>query len=292
VAQTFGTDPQMSERLLSMIFKLLQEPDYPIDYFFRLANEINEIWPYNPEFVASLYEIVFGHQEVSEARTNMGGIILPLTSTRRQDFDMCRFALINKYPKFLEAEPLIATRTAIRCLNRFIIDEHIRKYSRQGPVPEEDVERFSFRGGSARYLPDRSYSWDHSYTEEPRKIANSLFSFMDKVAEEGADPEKLDPILDEFRNSVLVAFFWKRLLESGARAPKVFAPRLFELCVARPVLLGNETLQAVGSFIEAAAPFFKEEQRLQVEQKIMALPEDASAEESEFLESAHSKNTV
>lgn len=284
VAKTFGTAIKESELLLSKVFDLLQESDYPINYFYRLADEIDEIWPYNPEFVSSVYQIVFGHQEVSEARTSMGGIILPLTSTRRQDFDMCQYLLISKYPKFLEAEPLIATRTAIHCLNRFIVDEHLRRYSERSSALEEHAEQFQFRGGAARYLPDGSYAWDRTYTDEPIKMADSLFSFIDKAAVTEAALDRLDSILNEFRDSAFVAFFWKRLLESGARTPNIFAPRLFELCVARPILLGNEALQEVGSFIEAAAPFFKDEQRLQIEQTIMALAENASDDDTEYLE--------
>ncbi|HZH29204.1 MAG TPA: hypothetical protein VEY11_00300 [Pyrinomonadaceae bacterium] len=283
VAKTFGTSPNESELLLSKVFELLQEPDYPINYFYRLADEVDEIWPYSPEFVSSVYQIVFGHQEVSEARTHMGGIILPLTSTRRQDFDMCRYILITKYPNFLEAEPLVASYTGIHCLNRVVIDEHVRKYSEKGVDAEELAEQFSFRGGVARYLPDGSYAWDQSYIDETLKMADSLFSFINKAAVTEAALDKLDFILDEFRDSVLVAFFWKRLLELGSRTADVFAPRLFELCIARPILLGNETLQEVGSFIEAAAPFFEDEQLLQIEQTIMALAGDGSDEDAEYL---------
>jgi hypothetical protein len=284
VAKTFGTHPELSERLLSRMFELLREQNYPIEYFFRLANEVDEIWPYNPEFVASFYLLVFGHQETSEAPTHMGGIILSLTGTRRQDFDMCRYSLIEKYPKFLEAEPLIATRAAIHCLNRFVIEEHVSRHSLVQIDPEELTEQFPFRGGTARYLADGSYAWDQSHTDDPVKMADSLFSFVGNLAKTEADLDKLDPILDLFRDLVLVAFFWKRLLETGAREPEVFAPRLFELCVARPILLGNEALQEVGSFIEAAAPFFKNEERLQIEQTIMSLPEETGDEDAVYLE--------
>jgi hypothetical protein len=284
VAKTFGTSPETSERLLGGVFELLREPDYPIDYFFRLANEINEIWPHNPEFVASLYQLVFGHEETSEAPTNIGGIILSLRGTRRQDFDMCRYSLVVKYPEFLEAKPLIAARTAIYCLNGFVIDEHVRRYFKAQVDPAELAEQFPFRGGTARYLPDGSYAWDLSYTEEPVKMADRLFNFIERLSETDAGLIDLDAILDLFRDLALVAFFWKRLLETGVRAPAAFAPRLFELCLARPILLGNEALQQVGSFIEAAAPFFKKEERLQIEQTIISLPEGASDDDADFLE--------
>jgi hypothetical protein len=290
VAKTFGTAPKESELLLSKIFELVKEPDYPIDYFYRVANEVDQIWTHRPEFVAKLYQIVFDHQEISEARTSMGGIILPLTSTRRQDFDMCRYALIHKYKNFLEADSMIAARTAVQCLNRFISDEHVKRYSETEIDPSTFVEEFRFRGGVARYLPDGSYAWDLSFTEEPVKMADSLFNFINRTAATEGNLEGLDSILDMFRDFVLVAFFWSRLLESGTRAPKVFAPRLFELCIARPVLLGNETLEEVGSFIEAAAPIFQQEQLIQIEETILGLVENSSDAERDYLE--HRRNRL
>ncbi len=284
VAKTIATAPEESEVLLVKVLDLLEETDYPIDYFFRLANVIEEVWVYSPDFVSILYKRIFGHRELSEARTQMGSPIMPLTSTRRQDFEMCRYALIGKYPQFLEANPRIATRTAIDCLNAFVIERHVLRYDEQQTTDHErEIEHFAFRGGAASYLSDGSYAWDQSFTDEPVKMADSVFSFIDKTAGSEESDELIEQLLDEFRDHAVVAFFWKRLLESGCRAPRIFASRLLELCLARPVLLGNETLQEVGAFIEAAAFSFTAEQRLKIEQTIMALPQDRKEEELEYL---------
>jgi hypothetical protein len=74
---------------------------------FRLTHEVAKIWPHDPAFVASIYDTVFGHIETSEERTHMGGIVVPLTSTRRQDYDMCRYNLVKQFPGFLRAAPLL-----------------------------------------------------------------------------------------------------------------------------------------------------------------------------------------
>lgn len=279
VAKTINTAPKESELLLGGVLDLLKEPDFPIDYFFRLANVIDEVWCESPEFVSALYKAVFGHQELSEARTQVGGAVMPMTSTRRQDFELSRYALIAKYPGFLESNARIAARTAIECLNAFVIDQHLRRYDQQLTIDvERDAERFAFRGGAAFYLSDGSYAWDQSHTDEPIKMADSLFSFIDKLASEEAHNDILDILLDELRDHAVAAFFWKRLLESGCRVPRVFAPRLYELCLAKPVLIGNETLQDVGSFIEAAASFLTNEQRLEIEEAILSLAEGVSEE--------------
>lgn len=272
-AKSMATDPEQSEQLLRGVLSLLKEPDFPIDYFFRLANVLEEVWPTSPTFVADLYKAVFEHQELSNARTQMGGAVLPMTSTRRQDFELSRYSLVAKFPGFLQANPAIAARTAIECLNRFVIEQHIRRYDDQRVDIEASIERFHFRGQEASYLRDGSYAWDHSHSDEPINMANSLFSLLDKIAASEARPDILDQLLDELRDHAVVAFFWKRLLETGTRHPNVFSSRLFELCKANPVLTANETLQEVGSFIEASASSFDDNQRLEIEKAIMSLPE-------------------
>lgn len=285
VAKTVNTAPKESELLLRGVLDLLKEPNFPIDYFFRLANEIDAVWDDNPEFVSDLYKAVFAHQELSEARTQIGGAVMPMTSTRRQDFDLSRYVLIAKFPGFLKSNPRISARTAIECLNGFVIDRHLRRYDEQLIIDiERDAGRFAFRGGFALYLPDGSYAWDQSHDDEPVKMADSLFSFIDKLANDEAQNGTLDKLLDELRDHAVAAFFWKRLLESGCRTPRVFAPHLFELCLAKPVLTGNETLQEVGSFIEVAASFFTNDQRLEIEKTIMSLAVDASEENRDQLE--------
>lgn len=283
VAKSMATAPEQSEQLLRGVLSLLKERDFPIDYFFRLANVIEEVWPTSPGFVADLYKAMFEYQELSDARTQIGGAVLPMTSTRRQDFELSRYSLIAKYPSFLQAKPAIAARTAIECLNRFVIEEHLRRYDDQLLNIEASIERFDFRGRSASYLRDGSYAWDRSHADEPINMGNSLFSLIDKIAVSEARSEILDQLLDELRDHAVVAFFWKRLLETGTRQPKVFAPLLFELCIAKPVLTGNETLQEVGSFLEASAPLFTNDQRLEIEKAIMSLPEHGNEEDLDRL---------
>jgi len=284
VAKTFDTEPAQSEVLLAKILDLLKEPDFPIDYFFRLANEIDVIWPHNPEFVSTLYKTIFGHEEYSQATTQFGTPVMPLTSTRRQDFEMCRYVLISKYPKFLDASPIIGTRTAIDCVNKFVIRDHLSRYSDHGLKPELNAQEFSFRGRHARYLSDSSYIWDQTYTEQPIKIADSLFSFIEERVADLNHSDLTDALLDELAEHALVAFFWKRLLDLGTRKPEFFAERFFELCVARPVLIGDDTIYEVSSFIEAAVPFLGTEKREQIEDAIIALAETTNEDDREFLE--------
>jgi hypothetical protein len=95
----------------------------------------------------------------------------------------------------------------------------------------------------------------------------------------------LESMLDVFRDNVLAAFFWKRLLKAGIELPMVFAPLLFELCIASPIQTGHETTYECGLFVEKAAKEFSEEQLKEIEESILDLPEGESKEEQrEYLE--------
>ena len=72
----------------------------------------------------------------------------------------------------------------------------------------------------------------------------------------------LDELLDVFCDYVEVAFFWRRLLKIAAQFPKVLAPHLFELCIAKPIQMGNDVLYELCAFLETAAAEFTPEQRL------------------------------
>jgi hypothetical protein len=216
----------------------------------------------------------------------MGGIVLPLLSTRRQDYEMCQYQLIQHFPKFLRATPLLATQAVIGCLNRFIIGQQSIGYRKEGVKLEEQVEKFQFRGKAAHYIPDGSHIWAESeYEDEPIQMANELYKFIGELASSQTKPAELDSLLDVFRDNVRVAFFWRRLLETAAQAPKVFASRLFELCIARPLQIKSETLRKLGVFLEAAAPEFTDEQLHQIEETIMTRPKDETdAKHREYLE--------
>jgi hypothetical protein len=244
VAKTFSTDPKESRQLLEKVLSLRKEENFPIPFLYRLTDELDRIWPSDPEFAALTYLAVFSHNETSEEKTHMGGIVLPLLSTRRQDYEMCQYQLIQHFPKFLRAEPLLATQAVIKCLNRFIISQHIIGYLEEGVKLVELIEKFQFHGKAAHYIPDGSYIWDESeYENEPIQMANELYKFISELASSQTSLAELDSLLDVFRDNVWVAFFWKRLLETAAQAPKVFASRLFELCIARPMQIESEKIR-------------------------------------------------
>ena len=279
VAQTYHTKPEKSRMLLEKILELPQEDNFPITFLSWLTRYVDKIWDNDPEFVTLIYHTAFHHNESRDAKTSLSSGVLAMTSTRRQDYSMCRYRLIKHFSGFLQAAPLSATQAVIRSLNVFIVGEHVVRYLRAGVELEDMIEIFNFRGKPAYFMEDGSYIWDEQeYTDEPIEMADALFEYIGELAM-SEDP-RLDSFLDVFCDEVVVAFFWKRLLKTGAQFPKFFAPRLFELCIARPILMGNDPRCELRLFLETAAPEFRLDQRRQIEKNILALPEEATDEDS------------
>ena len=279
VAQTYHTNSEKSRMLLEKVLELPKEDNFPIDFLSWLTEYIDRIWDHDPEFVTLIYRTVFHHNESSDAKTSLSGGVLAMTSTRRQDYSMCRYQLIKHFPGFLQAAPLSAAQSVIRSLNVFIVGEHIARYLKEGVKLEDMIETFNFRGKPAYFMEDGSYIWDaRNSSDEPIEMADALFEFIAELV--NSENAYLDSLLDAFRNEVIVAFFWKRLLGTASQFPKIFAPHLFELCIAKPILKGNDTRYELGQFLEAAASEFSSDQRRRIEESILVLPVEATDEDS------------
>ena len=285
VAKTYGTDPEESQKLLEKVLKLTREDDFPIDLITRLTEHVDRIWDEDPEFVVSTYVTVFAHHEISDEITNpMGGRILVLTSTRRQDYSMCHYWLTQHFPNFIQADPIAATQAVVRSLNFYIIRTQILSYRQEAVELQDLMESFEFQGKTAYLLPDNSSAWDErEILDEPIEMADALFEYISELVKSEESLPLLDSLLDVFCDKVWVAFFWKRLLNTGVLFPDVFAPRLFELCTAKPILMSNDALFELGEFLHAAVLIFTPNQRLQIENAILELTSEAS-ENRVFLE--------
>jgi hypothetical protein len=285
VAKTYHTNVEESRALLEKVLELTKEENFPIKFLSWLPEHIDQIWHHDPEFVTSIYRTVFKHDELSDVKTNLGSSsVLPMTSTRRQDYGMCYYRLIKHFPNFLRAAPSHATQAVIQSLNAFIVKEHIIRYLKEGVTREDLIDTFNFRGKPAHFMEDGSYIWEaQNSSDEPIEMADALFEFIAELAM--SEDSCLDLILDVFRDEVVVAFFWKRLLKTASQFPKIFAPRLFELCIAESIQRHSEAFYELGLFLKAAASEFTPDQLRQIEESILAYPIEATDEkQSKLLE--------
>ena len=250
VAKTYGTNVEESRTLLEKVLALKQGDYFPTNSLTRLAADVDKIWNYDREFAALIYR---------------AGV----TSTRGHNDIACHARLVEHFPDFLRAAPLIAAQAVIQSLNSYT-------YTFRDPQSGASVkEIFNFRGKYACFVEDNGYAWNERriFLAEPIKMASALFEFITERAM--SKDSLLDSLLDVFCDYVEVAPFWNRLLKTGSQFPEVFAPYLFELCTARPIQMSEEVFCELCTFLEAAVPEFTPEQRLRIEDTILGLPKEA-----------------
>ena len=282
VAKTYHTSIEESRDLLNKVLELTNEDHFPISFLTWLTENVDRIWDHDPEFVISIYRTVFAHQFTGGGETIRGGPVFAITTFRSQDFRMCQYRLVKHFPKFLNKKPKYATQAVIQSLNHFILKEHIIRYRKEDVILEDVIGTFNFRGETAYFVKDKSYIWDQRRrSDKPIELADKLFESIEELTASEESIALLDSFLDIFRDQVWVAFFWKRLLKTASKFPKVFAPRLFELCIAKPFLLSLETSHELGMFLENAASDFTSEQLRQIEESISALPIEAKDQEND-----------
>jgi hypothetical protein len=108
VAKSFGSDPGASRALLEQI---LQEPRFTAHAHEEapwLAEGITSIIPHDPNFAAIIYATLFERPAPQEGTSWLGGHrsrILPLSSTRKQDYEHARWHLTRALKSFLQADP-------------------------------------------------------------------------------------------------------------------------------------------------------------------------------------------
>lgn len=274
VAKTYATDVSESRANLERALEPVGQEGFPIGLLRAVVQDIDSIYPCDPHFAAGVYVKVFSNVEDSNEPVHMGGRVLSFTSTRRQDYDMCQYWLIEKFPQFLRSAPIVATQTAIACLNVYVVASHIRGYLKEGATLEDLQQEFRFQGTTVHYINDTSFIWDSSgHHDEPTKMADALYTYISELARQPERRDVLISLINLFRNSLCVAFLWRRLLAVASQLPEVFGELLFDLFLARPIQTGSDTIYELGTFLEAAASGLAPDRLRIIEESIVSISE-------------------
>jgi hypothetical protein len=275
VAKTLSTRPEQSLRLLRQVLSVVDEPGFPIDCIWRLTHETEVLVAVAPEFVAEVYERVFGHEETSLEKTNMGTPVVGLISNRRQDYDGCEYNLLQIFPKFLAADPIVALIAGIRSLEAYARRDHIDRYLKDGRSIQDLQENFVFRGMEAVYTSDLSAMWDQGrFPDTELKLADAIFNWL-RITAKGGDAAQIEAFLENFTRTASFAFLWKRLLQCGAEAPESIGVLIWELAYAPPILHGLDVRFVLGEYLSRVSGRLPKDARTRIETAILHIPDTA-----------------
>ena len=213
VTKSFGSDPTASRALLARILEPKNLAARAAKDVPWLAEGIDQIIPHDPNFVAQIYGTVFDYEVTDEDSTWVGGSasrILPLTSTKRQDYQHARWHLNQALRPFLDADPAGGTQAVIGAVKGLAEDKRGgRSQPRAVVVP--------VGGRDARVVDDLLSLQD--WREEDVNDEEALHVFATFLRETSPDG---------FRSAVVAALaaeanaaVWSRLLGVGADRPGI-----------------------------------------------------------------------
>jgi hypothetical protein len=296
VSRTFESDPAASAALLRRCLEPQHVLAHGHEELLRLAHEVERLIPHDPDLVEEMFNAAFTQYDPSDEKTwAMASRILPLTSTRRQDFNMARHRFAGKYKQFLEAAPVNAARVVINAMNTYVAEREEQRYLRfermygedhaGAHVPDE--ESFEFAGRDAFIRPDYSEVWDNGgahRNEEALKMLDSFQRYLEGLCEDDGHADERDELLNLIVRENRNAVFWRRLLKIGTKHPDTLGHQIRSLAWTPPILMSYDTTRVVGDFIKEIFSKLSVEERRQIERTIAAIPSAVSAEELEGAE--------
>ena len=279
VCRTFGTDVAESSELLRRAI----EPDHLAQHgseeLLFLANAITSIMPNDPTLVRDIYRAAFGYRETSKAPAPLGGIVFPLTSNRRQDYEGGLYQLVQSFPEFLRAAP----QEAVEAMNAALEWHVAHKHS----PPDEEAAGFDLDGERALLRTDYSHIWDRGRGhpgEHAVELLDHVRDRLEALADGMESQAELANLLDTLVRTCRLAAVWRRLLSLGARYPDQIGMRIRAVGWSLPVFMCPDTIRDVGRMNGALFLDLSEADRARIERAILSVPALAPHERRSWAE--------
>src|SRR5439155_11566107 len=125
-----------------------------------------------------------------------GSRILPMSSTRRQDWEHGQWELGQAFEEYLQAWPVHGTRALIATLQGYAESKH--------PLSKgEGVEKIPWGDADANFLTDGSGVWDGdgALSDVPHKMLETWHRYVSGLAADPARRDRLGKLLEALRAS-------------------------------------------------------------------------------------------
>ncbi|MGH2947002.1 MAG: hypothetical protein ACRDPC_12200, partial [Solirubrobacteraceae bacterium] len=272
VRQTFATAPEASEALLRRVLDPARMSQRGYRELPRLTNDIETLIPHSPAFVADVYRAAFAYREASEDKTPMGqSTLMPMTSTRRQDYEMSHYALEQAFPAFLQQAP----RHAVDALDA-IVDSYVAWRRLEH---DRNIVRFRLDDRMCGIRADTSYIWTSggAHHDEERMV-RALGTALE------ADNDLPDALADAVTTGTRNAALWARLLAAAAQRPERFAERLGQMLRKTALYTMTDLQHPMAVALAALHPLLDYASRATAEHAVLKVPHGAPTDARELRE--------
>ncbi|MBQ1500389.1 MAG: ATP-binding protein [Sphingomonas sp.] len=263
VGKTYDTDIAASRDALGALLTPERLDQHASTDAPALAHEISAISAADPDFAAAIYRQLFTYDVTDEATTSLGNSqILSLTSTRRQDYSIARYALAEAFPAFLAAHPpaaIAAMVAAIEC-----------QAARETGADLAVVEPVATTAGTFPLVADHSFVWAWDIEDRHPSDAEKLLQATTTYLTE-APPERALAAATLLRDQARYGILWSRFLHAAAQRPQVLGELAWPIASAGGFLTANETSKDAIDAALAILPRRTPRERARFEEALLAL---------------------
>lgn len=273
VGKSFGSDAVASRALLDRVLRDPHFSQYADIEAIWLAEQILPITRVDPEFTVEIYAALYGQTISDRATSWLGGQhsrIMPLSSTRRQDYESCRWRLGTAMYEVLAISPDHGTRA--------LIDALIGKVPTRGYDGNQEHDHVNI-GTATIELRGRHMefnAWDEvgdGITPDDDLLSHYVRFLRD------CDTVDFTTSVAAASRGYAIASVWSRIFGVGAGRVAEVGDLLWPL-IERPDFLENDgTLRDAVHFVAAAWPSRTRAARIRFE--TMALDETRFVDEAD-----------
>jgi hypothetical protein len=269
VAATYASDINASRDLLRRLFQPDHFETHADQELPWLARKVEPISAVDPDFVVDIYAAIFAGQIDDTSKTSIGqSAILPLTSNRRQDYDMARFSLKEYFPHFLERWPTHGLMALHRAMAGYIALEHAAS-------GEPKVWTIPAAGRQALLREDLSHIWAWDPDEEHANNTVALLkAFIGRLR--SAETDVSCAMVEHIIRHNDLAVIWARTFLVAAERPDVLGTLLWPLAVQGSFLQCVDTIKDSVDFIAARYQFEAVSEREKFERTVLNVDFPAS----------------
>ena len=268
VGRTYATDPPASAELLRRVLARERLKEYGSIEMPALAREAQAILECDPDFVSEIYKEAFDYSEESQEAVPLGSSqILPLTSNRKQDYEMARYRLAEVFPAVLAASPFVATSICIAA-----VTSHIRNDRDANSLNEELTFEFDSKDVSVKQ--DHTRVWDHlNLGDDATKILDLWIEHVKGLCE-ARDEYTLLQTLRIVAEENSLTIFWRRLLKLAREFPEPLGRLLLPVASTGAVLTTEETTVEAAELLSVMFGKLDSSEREKVEMSILSIDRD------------------
>lgn len=249
VGKSFASDPPASRALLD---RILREPHFSAnaDREARwLSEQIMPIARTDPDFAIEIYRMLYSSNITDDSTSHFGGQmsrIMPLSSTRRQDYQSCRYDLGRRVTRLLELSVSLGTRA--------IVEAALGDTDRAMPLGD-DRERVAIEGRTPFDLLGRDYTFDAWDEPEGRHGTQDDDVLAHLVAHlRGCAPVAFATTVEAAASCYAGPAIWTRILGVGAERVDEVGDLLWPFASNVTILAHEDIVRDAVRFLAAVYP--------------------------------------